>query len=256
MKILPIILFFVIAFQCDAQKAVFKELKLKPNTKYYNTKEATIVFPIVATNNPKIDKLINNQIKIDVLQPEDETHSLRKVLFENINEFGLTDVSYEITYNKNNILSFSVFSQGCGAYCSSGTSYFNFDLLTGKKISIDELIIKSKIDSFKNIVQADKVNTLNKYKIEEKNSIGSEGVDSSTYDWAISTVDENCINKISIENFSVSPSLLQIFDPCDFPHIIRSQEPEIELKYSFKSIEAFLTPKFKRMFLNGSTKPG
>jgi hypothetical protein len=247
MKHIGTILSFVIAFQCYAQKASFKELKLKPNKKYYTTNESTIVFPIVTIKNPKIDKLINDQIKIDVLQPEDETQSLKKVLLENINEYGLTDVSYEITYNSYNFLSFSVFSQGCGAYCSSTNTYFNFDLSTGKKISIYDVILKSKIDSFKNVVQSNKIASLNKYKIEEKDLIGSDGIDSSIYNWIISEVDDNCINKISIETFSVSGNSFEILDPCEFPHAIRSQQPNIELKYTFNSIEKFLTPKFKRL---------
>jgi len=247
MKLLPTILSFAIVIHCYAQKASFKELKLKPNTKYYTTKEQTIIFPIITTKNPKIDKLINTQIKNDVLQPDDKNQSLRKALLENINEYGLTDVSYEITYNSYNFLSFSIFSQGCGAYCSSTNTYFNFDLSTGKKVSIYDVILKSKIDSFKNVVHSDKINSLNKYKIEERNLIGSEGIDSSDYNWIISEVDDNCINQISIETFSVSSNSIEILDPCVFPHVIRSQEPEIELKYTFSSIEKFLTQRFKKL---------
>jgi len=241
------ILFFVFSLQCHAQKATFKELKLKANTKYYTKKEPTIIFPIVTTNNPKIDKLINTQIKNGVFQPDNENQSLEKVLLENINEYGLTDVSYEVTFNRYYLLSFSVFSQGCGAYCSSTNTYFNFDLSTGKKVSIYDVILKSKIDSFKNIVQSDKVNALNKYKIEEKNLIGSDAIDSSAYNWIISEVDDNCINQISIETFAVSSNSFEIFDPCEFPHVIRSQEPEIELKYTFSSVKKILTPKFKKL---------
>lgn len=241
------ILSFVIVTNCNAQKASFKELKLKPNTKFYSTKEQTIIFPIVTTKYGKIDSLINAQIKNEVLQPDDENQSLRKALLENINEYGLTDVSYEITYNNNNFLSFSIFSQGCAAYCSSTNTYFNFDLSTGKKIPIDDVILKSKIDSFKNVVWSDKITCLNKYKIEEKKITGSDGIDSSDYNWIISEIDSNCINQISIETFSVSSNSIEILDPCTFPHVIRSQEPEIELKYTFSSIEKFLTPRFKKL---------
>lgn len=247
MKLLLTLLSFVVVIHCYAQKASFKELKLRPNPQYYATKEQTIIFPIVTTKNPKIDKLINNQIKNEVLQPNDENQSLRKALLENINEYGLTYVSYEITYNSHNFLSFSVFYQGCGAYCSSTNAYFNFDLSTGKKVSIYDVILKSKIDSFKNVVQSDKTNSLNKYKIEEKNLIGSNGIDSSEYSWIISEVDDNCINQISIATFSVSNNSIEILDPCVFPHAIRSQEPEIELKYTLSSIEKFLTPRFKKL---------
>lgn len=247
MKLLITILCFVFALQGYSQKAKFKELKLNASKKYYTTKEPTIIFPIVTTSNQKIDKIINTQIKNDVLKPDNEKN-LKSVLLENIEDYGLTDVSYEITYNSDNFLSFSVLSQGCGAYCSSTTTHFNFDLSTGKKISIYDLIIKSKIDSFKNIVQSDKIKSLKKYKVGARNLIGADGIDSSTYTWILSQVDDDCINQISIENFAVSRNALEIFDPCEFPHAIQSQEPEIELKYQFSSINKILTRRFKIMF--------
>jgi hypothetical protein len=247
MKTLLVILCIVITSQCYAQKASFKEVRMKPNPKYYTAEKPSVIFPVVITKNSEIDKLINDQIKNDVFEPDNENQSLRKTLIENINEYGLTDVTYEITYNGNNFLSFSIFSQGCGAYCSSSRTYFNFDLTTGKKVSIEDVISKNKIDSFKIIVQTNKINSLNKYKIEEKEFIGNDGIDSSIYNWAISEVDDNCINQISIEDFSVSGNSVEIFDPCVFPHAIQSQEPAIELKYSFNEISRFLTPKFKEL---------
>ena len=56
MKLLLFILSFIMTIQCHAQNASFKEIKIKPNPKYYDTKESTIIFPIVITTNPKIDK--------------------------------------------------------------------------------------------------------------------------------------------------------------------------------------------------------
>ncbi len=236
------------AHHCHAQKASFKELKLLPNPKYYQTTEPSIIYPIIITGNQRIDSLINSQIKNDVLLSENESQPLEKCLMEYINDYGLTDLSYNITYNNYNLLSFSVFYQGCGAHCTSSNTYFNFDLSTGKKVSINDIILQDKIDSFRNIVQTDKRDSLNKYKIEEKSFIGSDDIDSATYSWIISEVNENCINEISMENFSVSHNSIEIFDPCEFPHAIRSEEPDFELKYSYSSIRRFISPKFKKLF--------
>jgi hypothetical protein len=247
MKPILLILSFILTIQCHAQKASFREIKLKPNPKYYNAKEPTIVFPVVITKNPKIDKLINLQIKEGIFLAEDTIQNIRAVLNEHINEYGLTDLSYEVSYNGFGVLSFSIYYQGCGAHCSSSYIYFNFDLSTGSKISIDDVILKGKIDSFTNIVRSDKINLLTEYKIEEKKYLADDAADSVTYNWAISHVDEACIDKVSIEAFSISGNLITIFDPCEFPHAIRSQEPTIDLKYSYPSIRQFLTPRFKKL---------
>jgi hypothetical protein len=242
-----LILFIFSAIQSSGQKASFKEIKLRPNSKYYNAQKTTIIFPIVATKNPKIDALINSQIKEDLFQLDNGNQSLKSALNEHINEYGLINLSYQVTYNSSGFLSLSIYTEGCGAYCSSSNSYFNFDLLTGKEVSIYDMFLKDKIDSFKNIVQSDKINLLTKYKIEEKDFLLNSQIDSATYDWVISQVDDNCINQFSIERFSISSNSIQIIDPCEFPHAIQSQEPLIELKYPYNSIAKFLAPKFKKI---------
>ncbi|HLK27944.1 MAG TPA: hypothetical protein VKT28_05140 [Puia sp.] len=247
MKLFLLTIAITIGLQSYAQKASFKELRLKPNSKYYKAKEATIFFPIVVTNNIKIDKLINEQIKEDVFEPDAKNQSLQKIIAENINEYGLINLSFEATYNNHYLLSFSIFREGCGAYCSSENIYFNFDLLTGKKVSITDIIQENRIDSFRNIVLSDKVSSLNKYKIEEKALIGTDGIDSATYDWVISEIDDNCIHQVSLKDFSISDKSIEILDPCGLPHAIQSQEPVIELKYSFELLEKFLTTKFKKL---------
>lgn len=240
-----IIIFLVI--QCSGQSASLKEIRLKPNSKYYNPKETTIIFPIVLTKNSKVDALINSQIKEEVFLPDSANQNLKSLLNEHINDYGLINMSYEVNYNRLAILSLSIYFEGCGAHCSSSNIYFNFDLSTGKKVSVDEIFLKDKIDSFKTIVQSDKKNSLTKYKLEEKNALLNNEIDSTTYDWAISQVDENCINQFSIDQFAISSNSIEIFDPCDLPHAIRSQTPAIELKYPYNRISQFLNPKFKRI---------
>lgn len=246
MRPLILILFIISAIQCSGQTASFKEIKLKPNSKNYAPTGATIIFPIVKTNISKVDSLINSIVKEEVLLPDSINQSLTDALNDNINDYGLINLSYQVTYNRSGLLSFSIYREGCGAYCSSSNIYFNFDLQSGERLSMDDIILKDKFDIFKNMVLTEKASVLNKYKIEEKSSLLNKDIDSTTYDWAISQVDENCMNQISMEYFSITPQSIEIIDKCEFPHAIRSQEPIIELKYSFKTLVNFLTPKFKK----------
>ena len=239
----------LVSLSSHGQNVTFREIKLTPNSRYYKTKEKTIIYPIVVTNNKKVESLINSQIKNEVFTPDDENQSIHKTLDENIKEYGLSNLSYEVTYKGNGLLSFNIFSEGCGAYCSPRRTYFNFDLKTGKELSIADLIVENKLDSFYKIVFADKVKYLREYKEEELNMFKQGEVDSTTYDWALEQVDSNCIKDVRLEDFSFSSSNLEINDTCEFPHAIRSQQPTYELKYTYAFLSAFLTTRFKKIFL-------
>lgn len=246
MKKLFLIPILSLAYHCFGQTASFKEIKQNPRTQYLNTKDSTIVFPVVVTKNSKIDNLINSQIKDEMFQPEASAQSLRSVIKERIDE-GLIYLDYEVTFNQRRLLSFSIRAEGCGAHCSSWTTYFNFDLATGKRITINDLLQGSKIDSFKSIVLVDKRNILSKYKADMLADFKNKDVDSSTHDWAISQVDGNCMNSISIEEFSLTTERLEIINNCEFPYAIQSQQPLIELKYSYQNITKFLSPRFGKI---------
>ena len=192
---------------------------------------------------------MNEQIKQEILAPENAKQTAKALLIENVNENGLINLSYEVIYNKNAILCLQLYEEGCGAYCSSGETYFNFDLKTGKTIGIADLIREEMLDSFRTIVFNDKVKALQEYKIEEMNIFKQGGIDSATYDWALEQVENNCIKTIALENFSLSNSNIEIIDRCEFPHAIRSQQPVYELKYSYQFLQPFLKLKFKNILL-------
>ena len=238
----------IASFSCYGQSAKFSEIKLKSKSDYYTNSESSIIYPIINSGNKKIDSLINFRVKIDLLFPDDESQDINDVLAEDINDYGLTDLTYKVTYNGYGLLSFIVFIEGCGAYCSSSYIYLNFDLKTGKKLEITDLIKEDKIDSFKQIVFAKKIKTLNQYKMEELNSLKENDIDTATYDWVMKEIN-SCIEEVNIDNFSLSSSSLEIMDICGFPHAIRSQEPDFELKYDYTFLKKFLRPEFKKKLL-------
>jgi hypothetical protein len=243
MKYLLILLFA--SFQSThAQTVTFKEIKLKPKSEFYTTNESTIIYPLAFTNNKPVDKLINDKIKNEMLGEDAVT--ARKALTEQSSE-GLVNMSYKVSFKKYGILSITIYAEGCGAHCSSWNTYFNFDLKTGKTISIYDLVAENRIDSFRKIVSADKIKALNKYKEEKRNYSGND-IDSASIHWAIEQVDDNCIGNIQLEHFSLSETGIEIMDPCEFPHAIRALEPDYALKYSYKDMLPFLKPAFQHLF--------
>ncbi len=232
------------------QNLTFKEIKLAPNSRYYETKEKTIIYPIIVTNNKKVDNLINSQIKDEVFGIEYGKQSINNTLTGYINEYGLINLSYDITYKRNGLLSLNIFSEGCGAYCSSTTAYFNFDLKTGKEITLADLLMENKFDSFYRIVLDQKVKELNKYKTEELvNLITSNDIDSSTHNWVIEQIDSNCMAIVQLDNFYLSDSGLEVKDICEFPHAIRALQPDYKLSYSYTFLSSFFRPRFKKIFI-------
>ena len=73
----------LVSLSSYGQNITFREIKLTPHSRYYKTKEKTIIYPIVVTNNKKFDSLINSQIKNEMFSPDDEKQSINKTLDEN-----------------------------------------------------------------------------------------------------------------------------------------------------------------------------
>jgi hypothetical protein len=239
--------FFCVAFfcfNCCFSQISIKEIELAPNPVYNNTTDKTIIYPLIFNGNNYVDSVINTQIKIDLFSPDEDDEDIMQLLQENINEYGLTDLSYAISYQNNQLLSMQILQQGCGAHCSSWTTYFNFDLRTGKKLSIEDIVIKAQLDSFGNLVLADKRKALIRYKMEELNAFRSHYIDSVTYNMAIEIADE-CLKDVDLSGFSILNSGIEINNNCEFPYVIRSQQPETILKYSFNSLSFFLQPEFR-----------
>jgi hypothetical protein len=236
------LLLFSVAY---AQKATFKEIRFKPDPRLFNSKEATIIYPIIVTTNPEADELMNAQIKEEMFSPGDDKRSTRNILHEQLSMdgLGLINLSYKVTHNTNGVLSMYIYAEGCGAHCSSWNSYFNFYLQTGKEINITDMIAEDKIDSFTNIVLHDKLKALQRYKTEEITELKADHIDSVSY--ILEQVDSNCAKSVAIGNFSLSNQMIGIIDPCEFPFMLRSQEPSYELKYAYKFLQPFLKPKFK-----------
>ena len=93
---------FLLLFFCSvghAQGVSFKEIRLKPNPKFFNVKYSTIIYPIVVTKNPVVDKMINDEIKTQILDIEDSKNSAGKLLTERINE-GLISLFYQVSFKK------------------------------------------------------------------------------------------------------------------------------------------------------------
>jgi Deacetylase PdaC len=234
-----------------AQSANFKEIRLRAKPAYFNPKDkyATIIYPVISTKNSKIDKLINAEIRNQILDADETYPGVLKIL-NSLSNDGLTDLLYEVTFNKNFILSFNIYTQySGGAHLVDNTTYFNFDLSTGKKITVSDLFIQDKMDSFKQQILSNRQDSLKKYKMEELDLLRQKEVDSATYEFAIEQIENNYVSFDDFERFIITKSSIEFIDKVQFPRIIRSQEPSYHLKYSLKTLATFLNLKYRKPLL-------
>jgi len=233
-------------FIASSQPVHFNEIKLKPIPKYYNTQETTIVYPVVITDNRSISQLINNSIKRQLLDVEGaDKMSTREALIK-ATQSGLTDLTYDITYNRNGILSLKIHDMFEAAYPSSSHQYLNFDTRTGRCIRIKDILRDNMLIHFKTRVRSDKLDSLKRYKDTElKGLLLEKELDSAEYQSALQLIEGVCIDSVDINNFSIYDTGIEIIDQCDFPHFIKGIEPIYQPKYSYPFMAAYLKPAFQ-----------
>ncbi len=195
-------------------------------------------FPIIKSNHPKIDSIINNDIKNRFTYNEYPTLPTQ-IALDKWSDGQLVYIEFGVTYNQNNILSINISSEGCGAYCSSRTEYYNYSTKTGDFLTIYDVMDTSTqiIDT----ISHDKNKQFQSQKNELNNLLIKKELDRDTYDFAIENF-EDCENSFNYETFYISEKGLTIIYDCYFPHVIQSLAPIIVLKYDF-SVMKNLTQK-------------
>lgn len=227
-----------------SQSFHIREIKFRPAPKYYNTKDTTIIYPVIATGDPAVDRSINKMIREQVLD-RDSKAPAREILRSMIRT-GLTDMDYEVTYRNNGILSLRIDVQVMAAYPNSWSRYLNFDLRTGRYLQTRDIIQETMFDQFKSKIFADKADSLKSYKEKGlKSRLMSREMDSSTYRSIIEMIDSDCINSVDVDHFSLSDTGIEIIDPCDFPHVIKGWQPDFGLRYSYGFINSYLRSEFQ-----------
>jgi hypothetical protein len=169
---------FLVSISAHSQKAFIKEIIRKANPDIFEVNYSAIIYSIITTTNPSATSLINNKIQ-GILDSDEEKRDLKNQL-DYLIKGGLTDIDYEITYNKNNILSINISTQKEEFnHIYRSISYFNFDLFTGNDIQISDLIEIKKLDGQKKTVFQDKIHNLEIYKGEVlKNYLAKDKIDS------------------------------------------------------------------------------
>jgi hypothetical protein len=165
-------------------------------------------------------------------------------LLDSFITIGLNKMSYKTTFNNDGILSLTIKYQSCGAVdCVDTTVVMNFDINTGKPLTINDIISKDNLDLFMKGVQVDKSTALNKYKADLKEQLDNQDVAKADYATAIDTVNK-CLTSVQVKNFILTETGIEILDDCDFPQSLDEIKPSYHLVYPYATIKSLLNSDF------------
>lgn len=144
------------------RQVVVREIKEQaPLNKSYE-----YVFPhIVYQADKGVAAKINDALVADFLRidPKEVHKSIFEEVWPQTKDAmpSLNDIDWTVHTNTSRLLSLAISAEGCGAYCEYFTSYYSFDLKTGKLLTLDQLFTKAGL-----LLLSDSVSVLKKQKLE------------------------------------------------------------------------------------------
>lgn len=142
------------------------------------------------------------------------------------------------------MISLSIEAEGCGAYCTSWTEYFNYSTSSGKWLTINDIL--DTAGEFRNRVYEDIKNRYSQQKKELLEMLNEPGMelDSSSYDWALTHYND-CEKDFKMNAFALYPEKLKIVQHCYLPNAIKNLTPLVDLSYNYSEIKEHLKVDLK-----------
>ena len=209
-------------------------------------KDRVYIFPLIKAKSKVVSDRINNTLCSDFLDVD--RNKIKKSIFENIwpggeNNYGLlSDISYNVLHNSKRIFSISVSAEGCGAYCEPFTRYYNFDLQTGKKFLLDDLLTANGKKLLLEAMNKQKKELLQLKIISAKEVLHKKGSpvskDDKEYYEEMIEVYSNCLesqlyNSLEYLQFSLQQRTLVVFTERCSAHVNRNVDELGDFEYGF-----------------------
>ena len=224
-----------------AQDVRIDTLKFQSTFSPAPVQASELTFPIIKTGDRAIDSLINTDLRNRFTDNEYSDLPADSVL-KRWAAGRIVELGFAITYMADGLISLNISAEGCGAHCSSWTDHFTYSTVTGRYISLNEIVDTSA--KFRDLVIADRKKQYEEQRGELKKTLADKtsGLDDECYNWASKRYDE-CERSFKFGAFALFPDHLKIFENCDFPRAIRALTPVIELRYRYRDISNYLKIK-------------
>lgn len=190
--------------------------------------------------------LFNGAIPIAARKNLEKTISYWRVfettLLENTGDnHWLSEMSYQINYNKNGILDIALTQEGVGAYPDSSTVELIVDLKTGEQVKFTDAFKKESLTAFAKMVDV-------KLKAEAKEVVGridkGEFGDVKEEKEANDSVKEQLNNleftTESFNEYSISDQGVTILYDAGFPHVIQAAQPDGRYFFTWEQVKPFI----------------
>jgi hypothetical protein len=173
----------------------------KKGAAFPDYKEVIVRYPVASgLADPAVLKNVQASISLKQVLGQ----SLAEMQQEYIENFWLSEVSYTVNYNQNNILDLTYTTSGSSAYPSSFDKHVSVNLKTGKRLRIEDLL---KTEGFGAIAQ--KVEVFRKEDPDINQSLFAK----------------HHFQAKNIKDFSIGKMGITFYYNFDFPHVIKAAEP-------------------------------
>jgi len=224
--ILTIAAFCMVGF---SQSVVITSTKVtykrpKPMADY--KKSFTINYPKVKASTTALSKKIESTINYEKVLDFNLKEDLRDYQW-------LEDADYEVGYNKNGILSISLFMEGSGAYPSSTTKYVVVDLKSGMRATPATTF--SNVSVLLGLVKKAKEKEVAEALIELKKDKANDD-----YPTDEAFKDSYKYSPVKLNEFSVSEKGVMFYYDYGFPHVIRALQPPGEFVFTWAQLKPYI----------------
>jgi hypothetical protein len=224
------IFFGIILIAFFAQFSFGQSIKIVPIKVVYvrknaeefeNQRKVAVIYPKISNFNKDISAKISEQISY--------WKNFEVTLDQIKTEFGITELSYKINYNKNFILDITLTQESQQAYPWTEKRFIVLDLRTGKRIKTDEMFKAKSFGTINKLIQATMKRELKKKDFEPDTAFSFK-----------SKVKLDTVKLSDLEGFSVSDKGITFLFDYDFNFASLADEPAGRYFFSWKQLKPYI----------------
>ena len=243
-RLISFFLLLLISTCVIAQDPVIKFTEVKVDPKKNST--GKILFPVFTFKNSVVGKRINAMLLDDLKKFFDNNKqaSLKEILRSAVND-GLGDLRYDLIRNDSRLFAFVIGLETMGAYPSFSQWFYSFEKKTGRPITIDSLIMTSKMDEFMKLFKSKQHALIQEHYADIQAQIDSGDYEKDDLDFVKEQTKDDCMEFYDPNKFLFHPNGIEIIMDCEFAHAFKAMQP---YKYPFFTKKELL-PYLKEKYL-------
>jgi len=262
MKTIKTFFLLLFAHSCFSQQVLVKSLTVTglDTTNFYN--DYNFLYPFITHSNEAVQDSINFTLQSDYLITDSnaglDSNSI-KIQLNHAAGDGFTFMNYGIVFTARRLLGLDIFAEASGAYPYGWTNHYLFDLKTGHRYLLGELLNNTNKQQFVSAVITTMKDSMNNYTIEIMNEITAGQRDSSDLDDLRYFLDECMLSPDSSQvldnnNYYLVNDTLHIDHFCTFPHVAKALEPYFTIPYTADKIRMYLLPEIYEELISQKVK--